>query len=414
MTGAGTGTSDNAAVLIDEVLSPPFPQNPYPAASRLRELAPMHRTSLGFWLATDFASCDEMFRSSHFGQGFNAGRLAQDPRFEQSASLQLFGHMLPFMDPPDHTRIRKVVSSYFTPRSIGAMRGYTQGLVDRLLDAFARRGGGDLVADFAQEIPVAVVCQLLGGMGEEDQLRCRGWAEGLVEAVHPVCDDEMMRRADDAAIAFGEYFDGVINGSDGHSDSNDLATRLRVAQRDGDLDHDEMVGTATSLVGAAFHNTRNHIATGIYTLLQYPDQLALLRGDPTLAASAVEELLRFEPPVQLTLPRVALRDLRIGGVSMLEGEHVCGLLSAAHRDPARYADPDRLDITRGDAGSLALAFGIHSCIGAAMARMEGEIAIGSFVRRFSRIELLDDRPALDLPGLPSTRGFTAIRVAVAE
>jgi cytochrome P450 len=402
-----------AAALIDELLAPPFAHDPYPTASRLRELAAMHRTSLGFWLATDFASCDEVFRSPHFGQGFNAGRLAQDPRFEQSASLQLFGRMLPFIDPPDHTRIRKTVSSYFTPRSIATMRGYTQGLVDRLLDDFERRGGGDLVTDFAQEIPVAVVCQLLGGMGDEDQQRCRAWSEGLVEAVHPVCDDEMMRRADEAAIAFGAYFDGVVNGSAGNADGNDLASRLRLAQINGDLDHDEMVATATSLVGAAFHNTRNHIATGIYTMLRHPDQLARLRSDPTRAAAAVEEMLRFEPPVQLTLPRVALRDLDIGGVTMREGEHVCGLLSAAHRDPARYTDPDRVDIDRADGGSLALAFGIHSCIGAARGRMVGEIAIGSFIRRFARIELLDDTPPLDLPGLPSTRGFTSIPVAVA-
>jgi hypothetical protein len=222
----------------------------------------------------------------------------------------------------------------------------------------------------------------------------------------------MMQHADAAAMAFREYFDAIIAASD--VDEDNLAARLLAEHRAGNLDRDEMLATATTLVGAAFHNTRNHIATGIYTLLRHPEQLASLRADPSKAPAAVEELLRFEPPVQLTLPRVLLRDLDLGDVHLEAGEHVCGLLSAAHRDPTRYRDPDAFDIDRDDGGSLALAFGIHSCIGAAMARMEGEIAIRSFFERFSDVELLDEDPVLDPPGLPSTRGFTSIRVRVGE
>jgi cytochrome P450 len=247
-------------------------------------------------------------------------------------------------------------------------------------------------------------------MGDDDQARCRAWSEALVEAVHPVCDDEMMRHADGAADAFRAYFDAIIAAST--DDDDNLAGRLRAEHRTGNLDRDEMLATATTLVGAAFHNTRNHIATGIYTLLQHPAQLASLRAAPSKAPAAVDELLRYEPPVQLTLPRVLLRDLEVGGVTLEAGTHVCGLLSAAHRDPQRYHHPDVLDIDRDDGGSLALAFGIHSCIGAAMARMEGEIAIRSFFERFADVELLDDAPTLDPPGLPSTRGFTSIRVRV--
>jgi cytochrome P450 len=402
--------TDDPEVLITQLLAPPFAHDPYPVASRLRELAPMFRSELGLWYASDYASCQDVFRSPSVGQGFNTTRIEQDPRFAHSDSLKMFGRMIPFMDPPDHTRIRQILAPYFTPRAIEASRPYTQALVDRLLDDMEAKGGGDLVADFAENVPVAVMCQLLGGMGDTDQAQCRDWADGLVEAVHPVCTEEMMRHADDAAVGFSEYFRALIAAGDG--DRDDLMGRLITARADGTLDEDEFLATATTLVGAAYHNTRNHIATGIYTLLQHPDQLAKLRADPSLARAANEEVLRYEPPVQVTLPRVALVDTKIGEIELAAGEQVSGFISGAARDPARYERPDEFDITRVDGGSLALAFGVHSCIGAAMARLEGEVAIGSFFRRFSEVTLLDPEPALDEPGLPLTRGFTSIRVEV--
>ena len=400
----------DAEQLVQRVMAPPFESDPYPVLRELRETAPMFRSSLGFWFASDFASCQDVFRSPSVGQGFNAARLEQDPRFGESPSLQLFGRMLPFIDPPDHTRIRRILASFFTPRALESMRPYVQDLVDRLLDRFAAAGGGDLVADYAENIPVAVICQLLGGMGEEDQGQCRAWAEGLVEAVHPVCDDEMMRHADTAAVEFCDYFRNLMREADGAGD--DMMARLLSERDRGTVDEEELLATATTLVGAAYHNTRNHIAMGVVTLLRHPDQLAALRADPGLAKAAIEELLRFEPPVQVTLPRVALTDVPIGETTLSPGEQVCGLLGGANRDPARYRDPERFDITRPDGGSLALAFGVHSCIGAAMARLEGEIAVTSFVTRFPQLMLLEEEPALDLPGLPLTRGFKSVPVEI--
>jgi cytochrome P450 len=395
--------------LVGELLTPPFASDPYGVVGRLRDVAPMFRSELGFWCASSYAACEDVFRSPDVGLGFNAARLAQDERFATRDSLQLFGRMLPFVDPPDHTRIRRILGTYFTPRSIALMRPYTQGLVDRLLDGIAAQGGGDLVGDYAENIPIAVMCQLLGGIGEEDQAQCRNWAEGLVAAVHPLCDEAMMATADAAARAFCDYFEGLLH-TGGEGDS--LVTRLRAEEVAGNLDHAEMLANATTLVGAAYHNTRNHIATGIYTLLCHPDQLDTLRRDPGLTPQAVEELLRYEPPVQVTLPRVAQRDTTVGGMRVQEGEHVTGLVNGANRDPARYRDPDRFDITRDDGGSLALAHGIHNCIGSAMARMEGEVAIRSFFERFDRVRLVDEEPDVDLPGLPLTRGFRRIRVEV--
>ena len=409
MTDAVLDTDDPEA-LIRLLMTPPFAHDPYAVASRLRELAPMFRSELGFWFASDYASCQDVFRSPDVGLGFNTARIEQDPRFERSESLRLFGRMIPFMDPPDHTRIRQVLAPFFTPKAIEASRPYTQALVDRLLDGIAAQGGGDLVSDYAESVPVAVMCQLLGGIGDDDQEQCRAWSDGLVEAVHPVCTEEMMQHADDAAVGFREYFRALIAASDGTGD--DLMSRLITAHDDGILDEDELLANSTTLVGAAYHNTRNHIATGIFTLLQHPEQLAALRADPSLARAANEEVLRYEPPVQVTLPRVALVDTKIGRVELAAGEQVCGFLSGAARDPERYERPNEFDIARVDGGSLALAFGIHSCIGAAMARLEGEIAIGSFFRRFPEVTLVDHAPALDEPGLPLTRGFTSIRVEI--
>jgi cytochrome P450 len=225
-----------------------------------------------------------------------------------------------------------------------------------------------------------------------------------------VCTEEMMRHADDAAIGFSEYFRGLVAHHDGHGD--DVMDTLVAAHADGRLAEDELLATATTLVGAAYHNTRNHIATGVLTLLRHPDQLAALRADPSLARAANEEVLRYEPPVQLTLPRIALVDTTIGGVELAAGEQVCGFLNGAGRDPQRYERPDEFDIARTDGGSLALAHGIHVCIGAAMARMEGEIALRSFFTRFADVELVDEEPVVDEPGLPSTRGYQQIRVEI--
>jgi hypothetical protein len=370
----------------------------------------MFRSRQGFWCASDYETCLEVFRNPAFAQGFNAARLNQDPRFADSVSLRMFGRMLPFMDPPDHTRVRRLLSPYFTPKAIDELRGYTEQLVSELLDRFDAAGGGDLLADFADEVPVAVVCQLVGGVGQADQGKCREWAEGLSEAVHPVLDEKMMKHADDAAVAFGQYFSSLIEASNGEDD--DMMARLIAARDDGIIDTDDVLANATTLIGAAYHNTRNHIGTGIFTLLRHPDQLARLRDDPTRVKAVVEELLRYEPPVQLTLPRLATADIEMGGVRIEAGEHVCGLLGGAHRDPARYQRADELDVDRGDGGSLALAFGIHSCIGAAMARMEGEVAIGAFFERFDSVDLIDDEPRLQAASLPLTRGFESIRVEI--
>ncbi len=410
MTPPSAPLPDDADALVAMLLDPPFVRDPYPVASRLRDIAPVHRTDRGFWLVSDAASVEQVYRAPTLRIGFDTVRRDQDPRFADSPSLRLFKRMLPFMDPPDHTRIRRVLAPYFTPRVMAGLAHYAENLVDRLLGRLAAQGGGDLVYDFANDIPVAVVCHLLGGVGEADQVQCREWAEGLVEAVHPECTEDMQAKADDAAVAFGAYAERLIAGKDGTGD--DLVSCLVREHTSGNLDTEELKGTVTTLIGAAFHNTRNHIASGIYELLRHPDQRALLQNDPGLMPRAADELLRYDPPVQMSIPRLTTTEIVMGDVTIGPGELVAGLISGANRDPARFTDPDRLDITRNEGASIAFASGIHSCIGAAMARMETQIAIGRFIERFPEARLIDEEPDIEPSALPLTRGYRQVQVAV--
>ena len=172
------------------------------------------------------------------------------------------------------------------------------------------------------------------------------------------------------------------------------------------------MSTVTTLIGAAFHNTRNHIASGIYELLRNPDQLALLRSNPDLAPHAAEELLRFDPPVQMTIPRLTTTEITMGDVSIGPGELIAGLISGANRDPARYRDPNQLDIRRADGGSIAFASGIHTCLGIFMARLEAQVAVTRFIQRFPSARLIDEIPETEPSAQPLTRGYKRVRVAL--
>jgi cytochrome P450 len=401
--------ADDPEALVGALLTEPFQSDPYPFYNRLRTLAPVYRSASGLWFASEYATCETLFRSPAFGVGL---RLRDNPRFEDSSSLQLLGHMMPFLDPPDHTRVRRSVSSFFVPRAVQHLRGFATQLIDRLLDQMQAAGGGDLLGDFARQIPIAVMCEMLGGVATDDQERCCAWSDALVEASQPVTDDAMLERADAAADEFRAYFGHIIENRRAHPADDMMGTMVSENDRTGTLSEDEFLAMTTILVGAAYHNTANAIANGIWTLLRYPRQMSLLRGQPDRGRAAVEELLRFEPPAQLTIPRVAAEDVELGGVTIPAGELVCGVLGAAHRDPLRYQNPDQLDIGRDDGGSLALAFGIHSCIGAAVARLETEIAITRFVERFGDVTIVDAEPALHTACLPSLRSFEALLVTV--
>jgi cytochrome P450 len=382
-----------AEAIISELGHPPFPVDPYPLYHELRSLAPVFMSDSGMCYVTTYDGCSTVFRSSGFGQGEGAKRVRLDPRFEGSATLQSLGRMLTFIDPPDHTRLRKLVSRAFTPMVIDRLRYYIRDLVDSLLDPLQEAGGGDLVADYADHIPVTVICELLG-VPHEDHARCYEWSEAISLTVEYVVPDEALKAADDATLAYEAYFRDLI-AERRTEPGDDLLSGLIAANDETDrLSEEELVSMAVLLLGAGFETTRNLIGSGLLALLRNPDQLAQLRDDPQLIRGAVEEFLRYESPVQTAVSRFALRDVEVDGFVVPEGTIVGAVIAAANRDPARFADPDRVDIDRQDNHPLTFAPGIHYCLGASVARLEGEIAIDTAIRRFPDLALADDMPAM--------------------
>jgi cytochrome P450 len=391
-TAVRTPRSARGDEIVRRLLTQPYPHDPYPLYHELRELAPVFPSEAGPWVFTSYEACSLAFRSPAFGQGEAAQLVRSDPRFEWSTVLQSLGQMMVFMDPPDHTRLRRIVSRAFTPRVIDALRPYVQRVVDDLLAPLAGTDA-DLVTQFADLIPVTVVCELLG-VPHEDHEQCRAWSEEIALAIEPVVPDEHLRRADAATAAYQDYF-GRLVAERRATPRDDLLTLLARAEADGDrLSNAELVAMATLLLGAGFETTRNGIAGGILALLTHPDELAQLRADPTLDRPGVDELLRFVSPNQTAVARFALADVEVCGTVVPAGAVVAPCIAAANRDPARFADPDRLDLDRPDASPLTFAPGPHLCLGAPVARLEVELAIGTLVRRYPTVELLDPDPPM--------------------
>jgi cytochrome P450 len=408
-------TTTSAEEIIRTLSTPPFPQNPYPLYAQLRELAPVYRSESKMWFATSYEGAASVLRSPAFGQGEDAKMISQDPRYADSAVLQALGQMITFIDPPDHTRLRRLVSRVFSPRVINRLRDYVTQVVDDLLESIARDGGGDLVTGFADHIPVTVVCYLLG-VPQSDHQQCRTWSEEVGLSVEPGVSDEQMKRADRAQLEYDAYFLALAAEKRAHP-ADDVMTLLTQAEDEGDkLSEQELVSMATEIIGAGSETTRNLIGSGILALLRNPDELARLRADPDLDRSAVEEMLRYEAPVQTAVPRFVLHDVELEGVSLPEGAMIGAVIGAANRDPSRFAQPDRLMLDRPDNLPLTFAPGIHHCLGASVARLEGQLAIGTLVRRFPTIELLvDDPPMRETCDLgPNPRGPLSLPVALRD
>jgi cytochrome P450 len=301
------------------------------------------------------------------------GRDGQDP-FEDGAPSMLF------VDPPDHTRLRTLVNKAFTPAAIGRLRSRVEELTGQLLDRVADAGELDLVDDLAYPLPVTVICELLG-VPAQDQTRFRAWSWALVHLLDPLVAEDTLQQALAARTALRGYL-GALVAQRRTYPAEDLLTALVAAEDQGHrLSEPELVSMCLLLL----------IANGTLTLLTHPAQRARLAADPGLAASAVEELLRYDSPVQLTARHV-LADLEVGGRRVGEGETVLAVLGAANRDPAQFPDPDRLDLARSPNRHLAFGGGIHFCLGAPLARMEAQIALTALLRRFPRLCLGDSSP----------------------
>ena len=363
--------------------------NPYPHYHRLRTLDPVHRSPLGFFVASRHADVSFVLRDKRFGKDF-AGRMTRrfGPQVLDEPVYRSMSCWMLQMDPPDHTRLRGLVVKAFTARRVDDMRPRIQEIVDETLDRVEPRGRMDLIADFALRLPVTVICDMLG-IPEEDHEMIFSGARGGGRLLDPVpLSRAEIDQANSDNLATAAYFHSLFE-LRRRQPGDDLTTQLVQAEEQGHkLTNEELTANVILLFGAGHETTVNLIGNGLLALHRNPDQLRLLQENPALISNAIEELLRYDSSVQLT-GRTALEDVAVGGVDVAKGESVLCLLGAANRDPAVYPDPDRLDITRSNIRPMSFGGGIHFCLGAQLARIEGEIAIATLLRRMPNLRLDD-------------------------
>jgi len=384
--------------LLFNPFDPAFRVDPYPTYERLRREAPIFEGPFGSLVLSRYAECEAILRDPRSSSDFRNSTafeelIAANPDADQNVGFFAQTRPFLFLDPPDHTRLRGLVNKAFTPRAIEALRGRIQEIVNELLDRAEAKGEIDIVEEFAYLVPVQVICEMMG-VPIEDHGKFREWSRELARSLDPeeLLPPDVIERRQIAVDSFGEYFGGLI-AEHKAKPREDLLGGLLPAEESGDkLTEMELLATCILLLVAGHETTVNLIGNGTLALLRHPDQLARLREDPSLARSAVEEFLRFDPPVQFT-GRVALEDMTSGKVSLKKGQQTILLLASANRDPDVFSDPDRLDIARTENRHLAFSHGIHYCVGAPLARLEGEIALGTLVQRFAGIRLLTEAPA---------------------
>lgn len=376
-----------------DLASPAFKADPHPAYARLREGAPVFRSTLGWrrpaWLVARYDDVSALLRDARFAKDpLNArGRGGSGP-WVPGFLRPLTRNMLD-LDAPDHTRLRALVQKAFTPRLVEGLRPRIEALVDELLTRAQRNGRAELVRDLALPLPLTVIAELLG-VPAADQARFHRWSDRILSG-SPGVGAVLLLPAVRSLLAYLRKLFAQRRAAP----RDDLLTALVQAEEAGDrLDEDELLGMVFLLLAAGHETTVNLVGTSVLTLVQNPEQRDRLRADPSLIRPAVEELARFTSPVEVATERYAREELEIAGVPIRRGEMVLGLLGSANRDAAHFADPDVLDLAREPNRHLGFGLGAHYCLGAPLARLETQIALSSLLERAPDLRLAVDPGAL--------------------
>jgi cytochrome P450 len=399
--------ADSDALLAELVATPEGRADPYPRYATLRSQAPVHRSMFGFWALSRYDDCQHLLRVSGVGKDFAGAAAALGLSESESEAQARFrgdhSNML-LADPPDHTRLRALATRAFTPRTVETLRPRVVALVDQLLDGFGT-GEVDVMDALAFPLPVTVIGDMVG-VPEADRAGLRPLVRAVTAVLELAVTPDAMAAATVADETLTEYFAGLVAERRARPQDDLLTHLIQTEDRGDQLSERELISTAILLFAAGFETTTHLLGNGLLALLRHPEQLARLRADKSLLRPAVEELLRYDSPVQLAA-RTAYEDLTIDGHDIPKGSVVLALLGAANRDPARFTDPEQLDVGRAEGSPMSFGGGIHFCLGAALARMEAQIVFDRLLDRFRTIELVDDHPthrdSLTLRGLVDLR-----------
>jgi cytochrome P450 len=371
--------------------NPEIRADPYPFYAQLRSQDPVHWDEmLGFWVLTRYADISSVYADARFSraQGLRRGfeRLPEAEQEIAAPVYQTFSKTMFYSDPPYHTRLRGLVNNAFTPNAVEQMRPHVQRMVDSLLDAVQTQGEMDAIHDLAHPLPILVISQMLG-LPAEERARFKQWSDDLFAILGSVPHaPEAMERAAQSLAELTDYLTALSH-SRRQKPQNDLMSALvGVVEKGQRLTQEELIANVTILLSAGHETTSNLIGNGLLALLRNPDQMQMLRDHPKLVASAVEEMMRYDNPVQIAY-RSAAEDVELSGKLIQKGQLVNSVLAAGNRDPERFSEPDRFDISRDEGRHLGFGLGIHFCIGAPLVRLEAQIAFSTILRRFPKLHL---------------------------
>jgi cytochrome P450 len=374
------------SLLAEALLDPEGRADPYPLYAALRERAPALRTAQGPVVVARYADCEWVLRDPRFGKGtprpWERHGLTEAEWHERFPGYARNRRALLFLDPPDHTRVRRLVAKAFTPRTVERLRPDIVRLTDEVLDRFD--GTVDVISDLALALPITVIGEMLG-VPEPDRDELQPVVRASIAALDPGATLAELDVALRARDVLGERMEGLIAERRAHPTDDLLSHLIHVEEAGDKLTPDELVSTIAQLFAAGFETTTNLIGNGLLALLDHPDQMARLRADLSLLGTAVEEMLRWDSPVQVD-SRQPLVDVEVHAMPVRPGETVFTLLGAANRDPRAFPDPDLFDVGRDGAASLSFGSGIHYCLGAALARAEGQVVFDRLLSRFPVIE----------------------------
>lgn len=392
-------------------------EHPAPLYHHLREVAPVHHSASGTVFLTRFLDCQQVLRNNDLGKpGRRRGQMLPDADPEatqlraeltRKAEEREQPQSMLFLNPPDHARQRSLVSRAFTPKRVAELRDSIAGLADAAVDRLVEVGQGDLLELLAFPLPVAVIGTMVG-VPEPDWPMFRELITASAAGIEPGATAEDLRAAERANAEVWAYFGELVAERRAHPQDDLLSDLIAVEEAGDQLSEGEVIAVSILLFAAGFETTTNLIGNGVGALLRNPDQMERLWADPAMIPSAVEEILRWDSPVQLD-SRTVLRPTEFNGIEVEPGQQFVTLLGAANLDPTRFTDPDRFDIGRDEGAPLSFATGIHHCLGANLARVEGHEVFRSLIERCARIDL--DGPLRRRPRV-TLRGYQSVPIAV--